>query len=38
MSIESAITLFILEKRGKDFQKNPEYAEMCHGDVILTSQ
>ena len=27
---------FILEKHDKDFKKNPEYAEMLHGDIILT--
>ena len=38
MSIESAITLVYIVKMWKRLPENPEYAEMCHGDVILTSQ
>ena len=31
-------TSFYICKREKNFQKNPEYADVRHGDVILTLQ
>ena len=34
----SSLTAFYIGKHKKDFQKSPKFAEMGHGDVILTLQ